>query len=327
MVLRYRLPLKKKLSFNRVREGLILQLERAGRFGYGEIAPLPGFSVESLDQSQAQLALFCSALNCHRITIDEDLQLNDAEVVIGPFLPSVAFGIESALWWLQQSQWFKSPNSAPLLQGTTSDILQRLRHFSGSWPREFKLKTGRDSITQDIARIDETLRLLPENVLLKLDANQRWTFSQVLHLANAVDTRRISYIEEPTANAEEFSEIFAKTGFRFALDETIQRPNYQFTPMRGLAALIIKPTLVGSLNRCHQLMAAASSAQTRTILSSSYESAIGLQILKQLSVQWSPEELHGLDTGLVFKKALIEGSMIAGNPILFTKDCVEKIVL
>ncbi len=325
-VLRYRLPLKKPLRSNGLREGLILQLACAGRFGYGDIAPLPGFSIESLEQAQEQLVLFCRALNCGRITIKENYQLIADEALIHPLLPCVAFGIESALWWLQQRQWLKPPTTAPLLQGATRVILERLRHFHGPWPNEFKLKIGCDALAQDIDRINAVLRVLPEQILIKLDANRQWTLDQALQVASVINRRRISYIEEPTAHLQEFSELFAKTGIRFALDESIQRPDYQFKLMPGLAAIIIKPTLVGGLERCRQLVIAARDAQVRAIFSSSYESAIGLKVLQQLSAQWTPEELPGLDTARAFKQSLIDGELVGGCRTLFASSCIDKVV-
>lgn len=322
-ILRYRLPLKhplllKQFSLNE-REGLILRLNEGGRFGYGEIAPLPGFSCESLFAAEKQLQEFCLAVNDGRFQpfpTDDSINRAAYQAVFTSLpMPSVSFGIESALWWLRQDDWLFPPVTAPLLQGATGHILLRLEQWQGSWPKEFKLKIGRDSIEKDCVRINKVLEALPESVSIKLDANQQWTLDQALRVARSIDVNRIAFVEEPTASVDDFSELYEKTGLHFALDETVQQPGYLLQPMHGLAAIVIKPSLVGGLCRCQQLVTAARARGIRVIFSSSYESSIGLHILEQLSAQWTPEELPGLDTSSAFVDRLVCEDIIAGHPV------------
>ena len=316
-ILRYRLPLKQPLWLKHAclnkREGLILRLRIGDRWGYGEIAPLPGFSRESLADAEEQLQAFCRAVNDGK-----PLFLNSAfftDVLRLQPVPSVLFGIESALWWLQQDHWFDPPETGLLLQGSTEDILHRLALWQGNWPTEFKLKIGRDSIEDDCVRINQVLQALPTSVSIKLDANQQWTLDQALRVAASIDVERVAYVEEPTADVAEFSQLYEQTGLRFALDETVQHPEYLLQPINGLAAVVIKPTLVGGLARCRQLVTTGRSLGVRTVFSSSYESSIGLHILEQLSAQWTPEELPGLDTLSAFTDSLTFERIIAGQPV------------
>ena len=237
-ILRYRLPLKQPLLLKHAclneREGLILRMRIGSRWGYGDIAPLPGFSRESLSDAEGQLQLFCRAINNGSVN---PLSLCDPEK--GAFLtdalpmPSVLFGIESALWWSTQDHWFAPPKTAPLLQGSTEQVLQRLEQWQGNWPTEFKLKIGRNSIEDDCVRINAVLQALPTSVNIKLDANQQWTLDQAIRVAAAIDVDRVTYVEEPTANVTEFSELYGTTGLRFALDETVQNPGIPSTPHAG----------------------------------------------------------------------------------------------
>ncbi|MGO0307709.1 o-succinylbenzoate synthase [Endozoicomonas acroporae] len=315
-ILRYRLPLKQPLWLKHTRlnkrEGLILRLRIGDRWGYGDIAPLPGFSRESLADAEEQLQAFCRAVNDGR-----PLSLNSAltDVLRLQPVPSVLFGIESALWWLQQDHWFDPPETGPLLLGSTEDILRRLALWQGNWPTEFKLKIGRDSIEDDCVRINQVLQALPTSVSIKLDANQHWTLDQAIRVAASIDVERVAYIEEPTADVAEFSQLYQQTGLRFALDETVQHPKYHLHPMQGLAAIVIKPTLVGGLAHCRQLVTTGRSVGVRTVFSSSYESSIGLHILEQLSAQWTPEERPGLDTLSAFTDSLTSARITAGQPV------------
>ena len=325
-ILGYRLPLKQPLLLKHTclnkREGLILRLRTGDRCGYGEIAPLPGFSRESLADAEKQLKVFSRAVNDGKPMSFSDLE-NGALFTDVLRLPSVLFGVESALWWLQQDHWFVPPETGPLLQGSTEDILQRLAQWSGNWPTEFKLKIGQDSIESDCDRINAVLQALPKPVNVRLDANQQWALDQAFRVAASIDVERVAFVEEPTAHVAEFSRLYEQTGLRFALDETVQNPQYRLRPMRGLAAVVIKPTLVGGLARCRQLVTMGRSLGVRTVFSSSYESSIGLHILAQLSAQWTPEELPGLDTPSVFIDSLTSEKIIAGQPVAFNTAFVS----
>ncbi len=322
-ILRYRLPLKQPLQLKHFclneREGLILRLSIGHRYGYGEIAPLPGFSRENLSEAGEQLQVYCRAFNAGGFKPSSFSDLANCasltETLGAPSIPSVLFGIESALWWLRQDHWFVPPETGPLLQGSTEHILQRLDQWQGNWPNEFKLKIGRGSIEDDCVRINLVLKALPKSVNIKLDANQQWTLDQTMRVANSIDVERVNFVEEPTANVAEFSELYEKTGHHFALDETVQNPEYLLHPMQGLAAIVIKPTLVGGFERCRQLVTMGRSLGVRTVFSSSYESSIGLHILEQFSAQWTPEEQPGLDTSSAFIDSLTSETIIAGQPV------------
>lgn len=301
----------------RERQGLILQLHCSGRYGYGEVAPLPGFSSESLDQAERQLQVFCHAVNSGQLAGKVSLEG-------WSLLPSVAFGIESALWWIQQHSWQVAPAVAPLLNGPRTEILLRLEHWQRTWPDEFKLKTGRSTLADDCDTLNQILDIVPESVRIKLDANGQWSFAQAVRLADAVDVTRVAYVEEPTGYSSEFSLLYQQTGLPFALDETVQQPGYQFEPMHGLAAIVIKPTLVGGLGRCQQLVSAAHAVGIRAVFSSSYESSIGLHILEQLSAQWTPGELPGLDTATAFVEALVDETIVAGQSINLKPAFIDK---
>ncbi|MDU4093269.1 MAG: o-succinylbenzoate synthase, partial [Pantoea sp.] len=65
------------------REGLLVMLQQHDRQGWGEIAPLPGFSGETLEQAQQACESWLS-------------QWLAAQPVAESLLPSVAFGLSCA---------------------------------------------------------------------------------------------------------------------------------------------------------------------------------------------------------------------------------------
>jgi O-succinylbenzoate synthase len=68
----------------KTRDGFFVYLQQGDQHGWGEVSPLPGFSLESLDEAQAALLAWA---NEWRAGVDPAL----------PDVPSAAFGISCAL--------------------------------------------------------------------------------------------------------------------------------------------------------------------------------------------------------------------------------------
>ncbi|PJE80304.1 o-succinylbenzoate synthase [invertebrate metagenome] len=289
--LRYPLPLKS--SRITARQGLILELtDNQGVTAYGEASPLPDFSQESLAASRSLLIKTVSQL------VENHWGTGYQHPWLLP-VTSVAFAIESALWGLNLAQYKQSPETAPLLTGTSYTINKRLSSWPTPFPREFKFKVGRQPLHKDIEQVMSILGRLPSSSKLRLDANQHWNPQQLIDFSKAIDVHRIAYIEEPVPKSNIFPELFRRTGIYYALDESLQH-YHPIQMMSGLRALIIKPTLTGGLHYCHQLIRRAKQQGIRAVLSSSFESPLGIHVLQQLAAHWLPDEMAGLDTLTAF---------------------------
>ena len=65
---------------------------------------------------------------------------------------------------------------------------------------------------------------------------------------------------------------------------------------RHLSAVVIKPTLIGSIQRCAELINQAHSLGLKAVISSSIESSLGLSQLARIAQQYTPNVTPGLDT-------------------------------
>lgn len=302
-VYRYRQPLSKPLPLKTTtltgREGFILEMiDQNGLVHYGEASPLPDFSRESIVEALKQL-MAAAEYYCSRGVPDQSL-----------LYPSVAFAIESVQFSLGEEQWSQQKVSeSPLLVGVDALTLKRLDDWPEKWPDEFKLKVGRNDTVQDVGAVHQILDRIPAHVKLRLDANQRWSIDEAIGFARQVPVSRISYIEEPTPHFEEFPQLFRETGMGYALDETLQGSAVsaslsemnRFRAEDGLRAVVLKPTLVGGVSKCLSIANRARKKKVRVVFSSSFESALGLSLIEQLSLQCDPEECPGLDTLSAFQ--------------------------
>jgi len=325
-IYRYRIPLCRPLQLNgnslQQRQGLIVQLNHGSGEQFGEIAPLPGFSRESLAEAEAEL------LRSARLWL--------AGRRITPSFPSVAFGLDCARFVSPSRRLLSQDDSPharpcaghtvaaiPLLSGSPDAIQKRLSELTAtaSPPRLIKLKVARLALDDEITLVQQILRDHPD-LRLRLDANRGWSWQQALQFARAVPASAIDYIEEPLDNPDMLPDWFAHSGLYYALDETVQQPGYRFHKHSGLKALVIKPTLVGSWLRIRQLLNAAHSAGIIAVLSSSYESSLGLHHLARLARCWTPGQPPGLDTHQILSHDLLWRwpDSAANKPVLSLKQ-------
>ncbi|GEA51570.1 o-succinylbenzoate synthase [Vibrio inusitatus NBRC 102082] len=279
------------------REGWIVELFEDGRVGRGEIAPLAGFSHESMDQAFVEVVarlekwVAGEALNstCH--------------------YPSVAFGLSMAEYELKGLLGEKgSYQAAPLCNGDPDDLIPALDAMHGE--KVAKIKVGLYEPIRDGMLISLFLESVPD-LQLRLDANRAWDLDKAKLFAKKIKPSlrsRIQFIEEP-CRAPGDSLIFAiDTGIAIGWDETLQNgvmnPDFNLEFLTGAKAIIIKPMLIGNIERCIQLIEKAQAAGLMAVISSSIESSLGLDQLARFAHQFTPMTTPGLDTLQLFKEQL-----------------------
>ncbi|WOE66025.1 o-succinylbenzoate synthase [Aeromonas allosaccharophila] len=276
---RYQLPFTQPLTFHGkvevAREGLLVRIND----GWGEIAPLPGFSKENLQQAEAEALAALAALA--------------AGAPPNPVLPSVQFGLDCARWtWPEQSN--PLPEPYPLIQGSPQELLRNWKEWLHRTPSKAKLKVARYPMRDELALIRLLCDRLP-SLKLVLDANQGWTREEAWTFCGHLDPNRIEYLEDPCADFADIAFVANRTGMPVALDELLAQGK-PWEPIPQLRALVLKPTLLGSLANCEALIARARELRLKVIISSCFESDLGLNQLFHLASEWAPEQAPGLDT-------------------------------
>ena len=276
---RYQLPFTQPLTFHGkvevAREGLLVRIND----GWGEIAPLPGFSKESLQQAEEEALACLAAIGAGKACM--------------PVLPSVQFGFDCALrkWPAQPTQL---PVPYPLIQGSPLELLKNWKVWLHHTPSKAKLKVARHPMRDELALIRMLCDRIPTLKLI-LDANQGWTREEAWTFCSHLDLNRIEYLEDPCADFADIAFVANRTGIPVALDELLAQGK-PWEPIPQLRALVLKPTLLGSLTNCEALVAQAHKLRLKVIVSSCFESGLGLNQLFRLASEWAPEQAPGLDT-------------------------------
>ncbi|END3795024.1 o-succinylbenzoate synthase [Escherichia albertii] len=265
------------------RDGLYVCLRDGEREGWGEISPLPGFSQESWEEAQSALLTWVNGW------LTGDCAL--------PEMPSVAFGVSCALAELADAlPQAANYRAAPLCNGDPDDLLLKLADMPGE--KVAKVKVGLYEAVRDGMVVNLLLEAIPD-LHLRLDANRAWTPLKGQQFAKYVnpDYRdRIAFLEEPCKTRDDSRAFARETGIAIAWDESLREPDFTFAAEEGVRAVVIKPTLTGSLDKvCEQVQAAHALGLT-AVISSSIESSLGLTQLARIAAWLTPDTIPGLDT-------------------------------
>ncbi|WP_088212481.1 o-succinylbenzoate synthase [Shewanella sp. Shew256] len=264
--------------------------------------PLSGFSRESLDEVQQALVALLPKLQNQPI----DSLLEQAEA---SSYPSIAFGLSLLHAKLSGKLESVRPviSTVPLIyQPTDAPKTELFANIASldSGVHSVKVKVAQTSMEDELSLIYGILGQRPD-LKLRLDANRGFSLEQALDFAACLPLESIEYIEEPCQHPQDNQTLYRAIPLPYALDESLNDPDYQFVMHEGLTALIIKPMLLGSIEKLQRLIDEAHSHGVHCILSSSLESSLGINDLAHLAAILTPDEIPGLDTLAAFSQDLI----------------------
>lgn len=287
-IYRYRLPLTQPLGALSEREGLLLRIvDPMGYSGWGDAAPLPGFSSDTWDEAFEALQAI--------VTSDDELGV----VAARPWPPSAAFAVLTAIHGYGTALRGESMAAAfdpghppvlpvqPLLAGTEDAIVAKAEALRRSdCPcKVAKLKVGDVDGARAVGRVRAVLDTLGPAYLLRLDANRAWTFEEAADFGRAIAGLAVAYVEEPLAEWERLAEL----DLPYALDESLREPSLPTAILEGAKALILKPSLM-RLEDLPRL------PHTPVVVSAAFESGVGMAGLVACACMVDQDCPAGLDT-------------------------------
>lgn len=292
----------------KTRDGLLLWLREGEIEGWGEISPLPGFSHETLDEAQTALLAWASAWRARQ----------DAAL---PLPPSVAFGVSCALAELcDELPQAADYRAAPLCTGDPDELFAKLSLMPGD--KVAKVKVGLYEAVRDGMVVNLLLEAIPD-LTLRLDANRAWTPLKAQQFARYVNPQyrsRIAFLEEPCKNRVDSRAFARETGIAIAWDESLREADFAFAAEPGLRAVVIKPTLTGSLQKVRQQVMAAHALGLTAVISSSIESSLCLTQLARVAAWLTPHTIPGLDTLNLMRGQLVRCWPGSDLPCLTVND-------
>lgn len=284
------------------REGLILRFEdEVGGVSFGEVAPIPWFGTETMDQVWA----FCDRFPRHF----SPAQLAD----IPDTLPACQFGFGVARTPVADAwpkQFLSGASEKPGFYPPT-DICAllpagaaALHHWQKLWQQghhTFKWKIGVAPVEEELPMFQKLVEALPAEAMLRLDANGGLRPEVAVLWLSACDavSQKIEFVEQPLSPdlmLEWLPQIQGRFETEIALDEsvaTVQQLQRVFRQVGDQVVYVVKPAIAGCpwrlLDFCVQ-------HRLDVVLSSALETPVGRNIVFELA--------HRLWTAGVPRRAL-----------------------
>lgn len=352
---RYRLPLCTSVrTAHEVwieRAGLLLRLtDEQGRDGFGEIAPIPAFGTETVEEAEAavrslgewpsdeQLLNLPKTLGCVRHALAaarERLARHDRDDAPknGTAHTDTTVELGSMVGADQMAADRKHLPVAALLPSGRA-ALESLAQRGEAGFRVFKWKVGVTDFADELALLDDVCAALPKGGRLRLDANGAWDRRHAERWLERCADRPIEFVEQPCFAPKSGGEgpwrrtedLLLGLAHDFptpiALDESLVA---DADVDRWLAVgwpgwFVLKPTLLGD---AREVVARLATAAANVVFSSALETAVGAQHALRIAFAW-PGEPKALGFGVwpLFVDSRFDGP--AAAPFLYRKD-VERL--
>lgn len=286
----------------RERYGVLLEVfDAEGHRGLGEASPLPGFSLDTLEQCHDALATWCRSLPR---TVDMAHFANLPAAMPEP--PAARFAVETALLDLQGKRDPVVPVTrllcreacqrvyvSRLLSGRRVDLLARqVRRGLEEGFFTFKLKVGgAASFEHDLRLVRRLREAVPGNWRLRLDANASWRLSEAPGFLEQLARWRIELVEDPVP-AGELPDL-PPGPIPVAADEALGEEETRRRLLRSPSCRlwVLKPTLLGGFQRCRDLQQQAREHGISCLFSHCFEGPVGLAAVRAVAL-WLRDARH-----------------------------------
>lgn len=333
----YSFPFKKPFVTGshtfKTRTGIVLELQDDELTALGEAAPLPGFSLESLEDVSAQLRKYASAIEN---LLRDDLTLETLQVFHrkNEIYPSLQFALDTlAVDYLSQkagipAQDFLFEDPASTLQANAvvsieeeNKTIRQVSEYVDQGYTTIKIKVGKDF--ENELRILRKVRSSYPKIVLRLDANRAWEPDEAVENLYALEHLDIEYCEEPLAKVtiQNLKNLHKSVSIPLALDESILDVNHIDSIMPFVSAIVLKPMVLGSLSKLFATNRLANSHNNKVIYTTSLESGIGRTMTVILaSGLGSRGSAHGLSTGSLLKMDVWNDGTYIDNGSVYLPD-------
>lgn len=292
------------------RKGLIVEIiDELGNKAYGEICPLPGYSLETIDLVRAKLE------EIKQLIVDSELDSGLFESIAE--FPSLKFGISQALFTIFILRNGFDPEqkyiTSILVNGVIGilpkiQVLSEVEKFLKTGFETVKIKVGRESIDKDVEIVKLITRNFGNKVKLRLDANSMWNIEQTRYFIKIFSGHNIEYIEQPVKEIEELIELSRESSVPIALDESIERVDIipDLIKNSKIIHFVLKPSIMGSMNELVDVIRLLQSKERKAIISSAFESAVGRSALVYLASLSNHNSSHGLAVSNYFQNDIAD---------------------
>lgn len=254
--------------------------------GWGEIAPLPGRSLETLEDCLEKIRKQEATILSFDWTT-----LNVLEKIPTLDLPPAAsFGLESALLAITDPLGPYQVEASALFMGSLADILKQAKERELEGFKSAKLKVNQLTFKEAALAVYE----LKDRFYLRIDVNRAWTTQDSLHFFSQFPLDTFDYVEEPFQDPRDLAHFTHPLGVDESFPNDLSLRDLESLPT--LKALVYKPTIQGGLAYLKPLHEWTQNRNLDLVLSSSFESDLGLAQIASLARRLDLKRPLGIGT-------------------------------
>lgn len=268
---------------------------------YGEAAPLPGFSVETLDDVLQEIIRF---LKHHRTALSWDAlcemiqcsALSSASqfCLFSFFLPRKAYSQPTT----SSRAYIDTPS---FISNWQDKVLSSIHHSINQGTLHIKVKMSSYSFDQTVELLKKIFLFNEAKLKLHLDFNQNLLLDEAIELFRLFPGNRFFFIEDPVKDLKDLDILTQACSFPLALDQMCRvHPWIDLKSLPQLKCLMLKPTLSMKYLLDTSFIAYINSGALSVDLSSSYESAFGLRSILKCGNFLFHRFSYGIDTVKLF---------------------------
>ncbi len=305
--------------------------------GWGEAAPLVKLSPDHREDFEEMLNRTLVSLNEVTFELEEKAILNQLKDLVPFDLPSIRFGLETALLDLEcggkkrlfPNGFFDAQEGIPIngliWMGDRDFMLEQIDQKLSEGFDCIKMKIGAIDFEQEITLLQYIRsRFTTDQIVLRVDANGAFSPKDALEKLGRLAELDIHSIEQPI-RAGQFQEMKAlcrATPIPIALDEELIGVAEKKTLLDIIRPqhIILKPTLLGGILETREWVKLAEERNIGWWMTSALESNIGLNAISQLASALETRIPQGLGTGKLYHNNLDSPLEIKTGKIFYSRE-------
>ncbi len=310
VVRKFKIPFYSANDLINYREAIYVRLKLDGsKHFFGEISPLKGFSKETFGDCITQLQSIKPIFD----NLSQFTNLTELNTFVDSLdlYPSVRFGIEQALLYANLSKLnfntsllFSLGNKKKVLLNSVigaankNEVLDKFDHLAKQGYSVIKIKLGRNDFEDDLELMQQLNQKYGNKIKLRIDLNGSWNQSNAESYLKQLSEFNIEYIEQPVMEYDLLCKLAELNILPIAANESADSiESIKKIVEDGIIKnIVIKPMMIGGILPLLMLNQSEFSANTHFIISSMFETFIGMNY-NYLGASLLDNGLaHGLDT-------------------------------
>jgi len=270
---------------------LLLKLTdmESGRYGFGEVAPLPMLGSETLEEAKTALEKFAAG--------------KMGEAAFYKDYPAAASGYSMAQENLHprlQATEEALPVAGLLLEPSAAQALALVAEGY----QTLKLKIGGGKAAEEVAAVRAMCEALPAQVRLRLDANGQLSEADFTTWCETLAGEgRVEFFEQPLPpdKLDAMRTCHERYGVAIALDESVVHAQDVAALLAQWPSLfVIKPALLGDWRSFCAMIEGSEKVAQRMVYSAAFETAVGYEMGLRLAAHRPSRYALGFGTNRFF---------------------------